>query len=196
MAKFLIGIDEVGRGPLAGPVAVGAVMVPSQFDFSQFEGVRDSKELSEFGREIWFERMRILVENHHVRYAVEFSSAQMIDTLGIAPAIRSAISRALRALKAVPHQSHVLLDGSLRAPRTYLSQETIIGGDASEPLIALASIVAKVRRDRLMRRHSLRFPVYGFEEHKGYGTPKHREAIAKFGLCTLHRKTFCESLMK
>lgn len=189
--KFLVGIDEAGRGPLAGPVAVGVVVVPRQFNLKLLRDVRDSKQMSELGREIWFEKIRILSEQYGLRHAVEFSSAHYIDTYGIAPAVRAAVARALRALEVNPNESHILLDGALRAPRRFLSQETIIRGDESEPLIALASIAAKVRRDRLMRRLSVRYPEYGFEIHKGYGTKAHREALTKHGPSDVHRITFC-----
>lgn len=188
--RFLIGIDEAGRGPLAGPVSVGAVLVPPSFDFTLLEGVRDSKQMTELGREIWFERLRILAEQKQLRYTVAFSSARFIDTYGIVPAICSAIARALRTLKA-PDHAHILLDGALRAPKRFIYQKTIIGGDESEPLIALASVVAKVRRDRLMKKLALRYPHYGFDLHKGYGTPAHKKALKIYGLCNIHRHSFC-----
>jgi ribonuclease HII len=191
MKRLLLGVDEAGRGPLAGPVAVGVVAVPPTFDFNLIEGVRDSKQMSELGREIWFEKLRVLAEERVLRYTVVFSSARMIDIRGIAPAVRAAIARALWQLEIKPEEASILLDGALRAPRHYIYQKTIIGGDEQEPLIALASIAAKVKRDRLMRRLSLRYPEYGFDIHKGYGTKKHREAIINNGLCDIHRRTFC-----
>jgi ribonuclease HII len=191
MKRLLLGVDESGRGPLAGPVAIGVVAVPPIFDFNLIEGVRDSKQMTELGREIWFEKLRVLAEERVLRYTVVFSSARMIDTRGIAPAVRTAIARALRELEVSPEEADILLDGALRAPRRYMYQKTIIGGDESEPLIALASIAAKVKRDRLMRRLALRYPEYGFDIHKGYGTKKHREALIKHGLCDIHRRTFC-----
>jgi ribonuclease HII len=190
--KFLLGIDEAGRGPLAGPVAVGVVVVPAAFNFALIEGVRDSKQMTELGREIWFERLRVLKQDAGVRYVVQFSSARFIDEWGIVLAVRGAVARALRALEVEPRHSHILLDGALRAPRRFMYQKTIIRGDETEPLIALASIAAKVRRDRLMRRLALRYPEYGFETHKGYGTKMHREALTRYGLCDIHRKTFCK----
>lgn len=190
MAQTMLGIDEAGRGPLAGPVSVGVVMVPARFDFSFLEGVRDSKQMTELGREIWFERLRILEETHGVRYSVQFSSAKFIDTYGIASAVRSAIARALHILEA-PDYSRILLDGALRAPKRFSNQQTIIGGDESEPLIALASIAAKVKRDRLMRKLALKYPEYGFEVHKGYGTPAHKKALELYGLSDMHRRSFC-----
>ncbi|TSC69221.1 MAG: ribonuclease HII [Parcubacteria group bacterium Gr01-1014_56] len=191
MKKYLIGIDEAGRGPLAGPVAVGVVVAPYTFDLRLLKGVRDSKRMEELGREIWYEKLRVLEVEYGVRHLVQFSSAHYIDTYGIVPAVRAAIARALRLLEVDPRVSHVLLDGALKAPSRFISQETIIRGDETEPLISLASIAAKVRRDRLMRMLAVRHPEYGFEIHKGYGTKMHREALIKHGLSVVHRKSFC-----
>lgn len=191
MQRFVIGIDEAGRGPLAGPVAVGVVVIPASFDWAELRGIKDSKQLSNLGREIWYEKLHLLTEAAGVRYSVQFSSARMIDERGIVPAIRTAMARALHELMVDPSETHVLLDGALRAPAHFLSQETIIHGDETEPIISLASIAAKVKRDRLMRRLAERFPQYGFDIHKGYGTKKHREALMQFGLCDIHRRTFC-----
>jgi ribonuclease HII len=191
--KFLVGIDEAGRGPLAGPVAVGVVVVPQKFDIGLLKGVRDSKQMKELGREIWFEKLQILERNFGVRHKVEFSSSNYIDTFGIAPAIRSAISRALRVLEVDPDESFIMLDGSLKAPKKFLFQETIIRGDQTEPLISLASIAAKVKRDRLMRRLALTYPEYGFEIHKGYGTKLHKEKIKQFGACDIHRLSWLKT---
>jgi len=192
MTRWLVGIDEAGRGPLAGPVSVGVVVVPATFDLTLLTGVRDSKQMSELGREIWYEKLRMLEAEHGLRHSVQFSSARFIDEYGIVPAVRAAIARALRVLEVVPEQTEILLDGALRAPRRFMYQKTIIGGDESEPLISLASIAAKVKRDRLMRKHALRYPEYGFDIHKGYGTKKHREALIQHGLCDIHRKSFCK----
>ncbi len=185
-----MGIDEAGRGPLAGPVAVGVVMVPARFDLTLLDGVRDSKQMTELGREIWFEKLRIL-ETHGLRYSVQFSSAKFIDTYGIVPAVRAAMARGLRALEAPPMRSTVLLDGALRAPKHFVDQTTIIKGDETEPLISLASIAAKVKRDRLMHKLALKYPDYGFEVHKGYGTKAHKKALEIYGLCDMHRRSFC-----
>jgi ribonuclease HII len=191
MHRVIVGIDEAGRGPLAGPVAVGMVMVPARFDMKLLKGVRDSKQMSELGREIWFERLRVLEREHGVRYIVQFSSARFIDTYGISAAVRAAIARGLRLLEASPTHSEVLLDGALRAPKHFVNQTTIIRGDQTEPLISLASVAAKVKRDRLMRRLALKHPQYGFDIHKGYGTKDHRKALETYGLCDIHRRSFC-----
>jgi ribonuclease HII len=191
MQRFLVGIDEAGRGPLAGPVAVGVVMVPVGFDIRLLSGVRDSKQMSELGREIWYERLQQLEADAGVRHSVQFSSALYIDTYGIVPAVRRAIARALRALEVEPEEAEILLDGALRAPARFVRQTTIIRGDQTEPIISMASVAAKVKRDRLMRRLAARYPEYGFDIHKGYGTKKHRDLIRILGLCDIHRRTFC-----
>ncbi|MFA7309529.1 MAG: ribonuclease HII [Candidatus Paceibacterota bacterium] len=199
--KYLIGIDEAGRGPLAGPVSVGAVMVPMDFDFSLVEGVRDSKKLSEKKRETLFARFEELQDGGQLSFAVAFSSASIIDTRGIVFAIQSALSRCLQELrkdrpfckKDGPFYE-VLLDGGLKAPDEYLNQKTIIRGDDSEPVISMASIAAKVLRDRHMVEISSQYPTYGFDIHKGYGTLEHRRVLIREGLSSEHRATFCKNL--
>ncbi len=194
--RYLIGIDEVGRGPLAGPVAVGAVRIAPDFDWKQIEGVRDSKKLSEKKRETIFERALELRQSDQLHFAVCTSSASYIDRYGIVPAIKRALTEALSRLEVSPKECHVLLDGSLSAPIEYTHQSTIIRGDDSEPVISLASIVAKVTRDRLMNRLASKYPVYGFESHKGYGTSYHVQTIAQVGLSDIHRASFCTRLPK
>lgn len=192
LMEFVIGIDEAGRGPLAGPVAVGAVLAVRDFDFLQLEGAKDSKLMTPEGREEIYEKMSALRERGTLNFAVAFSSSKYIDTYGIVPAIRSALARALSSFSEVePREVEVLLDGSLCAPKAYENQQTIIRGDQSEPIISLASIAAKVERDRLMTRLALRYPAYGFEIHKGYGTAAHRKAIVVSGFSEIHRRTFC-----
>ena len=193
--RYLIGIDEAGRGPLAGPVAVGAVMIPTDFDWSILEGVRDSKKLSEKKREEFYARASELEQSHILRFTVSTSSSHYIDTYGIVPAIKRALAEALSRFAIEPHDCRVLLDGSLKAPAEYINQETIIGGDDTEPVISLASIVAKVTRDRLMKRLSPKYPSYNFHVHKGYGTLLHRKAIQAVGLSDIHRATFCSRIL-
>lgn len=193
MSRCVIGIDEAGRGPLAGPVAVGAALVPANFDWTQLKGVRDSKQLSATARERIFADMKKLERAGVIRFAVRFSSASSIDRDGIVPAIRRALGSALRALD--PDLSDlVLLDGGLKAPAEFKKQRTIIRGDQSEPVISLASIAAKVLRDRRMVKSAARYPSWGFEMHKGYGTVAHRRAIARVGLSGFHRASFCTRL--
>lgn len=204
--RLLLGVDEAGRGPLAGPVAVGIVAVKEGFDVAtEFPGVADSKKLSEKKREKFFELLETHAAEGSVRFVVELGSAADIDEQGIAVVIRAAIKRGVDALvkcesltsknqtSEMPLKAnsdpHILLDGGLRAPAEY-SQETIIGGDASVPLISLASIAAKVTRDRLIVALAPDYPAYGFEKHKGYGTKAHYEALAEHGPCALHRRTF------
>lgn len=185
-----IGIDEAGRGPLAGPVAVGIVTVPQGFDVAkEFVGVADSKKLSEKKREALFTSLEQRARQGDVRYRVEFESAEAIDAEGIATVIRRAVARGLNRLASDSVVVEVLLDGALRAPSEY-RQKTIIGGDETVPLISLASIAAKVTRDRLMHEVARAYPNYGFEKHKGYGTKAHYEALQLYGPCSMHRRTF------
>lgn len=190
MRRLLIGVDEAGRGPLAGPVSIGIVAVPVRFNLANhFPGLKDSKQLSAKRREDLY---KIIVQHAHagnLDFCYRYTGPGVIDTIGINRAVRHAIYRGVRAVALEPRHVHVLLDGLLYAPKAY-SQETIIGGDESEPLIALASIVAKVRRDRLMRRLARQYPEYGFDEHKGYGTKSHYAAIQKYGLSDIHRRTY------
>ncbi len=195
--KHLIGIDEVGRGPVAGPVAVCAAMV--RFDnvrlksksvnkFKDLPKLRDSKRLTEKGREVWYE---VLKDN--ITFQLSYASAKEIDKKGIAVCIRSLIQKNLKKLNVKPEEVLILLDGSLKVPAEYIHQETIIGGDDKEPIISFASIYAKVERDRLMIRMARKYPQYGFERHKGYGTQLHMQAIKKHGISEVHRKTYLGS---
>jgi len=193
MSRFLIGIDEAGRGPLAGPVSVGAVLLPIDFDYTLVAGAKDSKQMTPKAREEMYTLMEELMNKGLMRFAVGVSSARQIDTHGIVPSIKAALKASLLKLEADPALCKVLLDGGLKAPKEYLFQETIIKGDAKEPCISLASIVAKVHRDRLMIGIAPEYPNYHFEVHKGYGTKKHIQAIAEFGLSAIHRKSFCRA---
>lgn len=196
----MLGVDEAGRGPLAGPVSVGVVAVPEGFDVAkEFLGVADSKKLSEKKREKIFQMLEARVAYGDVNFTVEFESAKCIDTEGIAVAVRRALARGVNSLAAElgsptskctgKPDFHILLDGALRAPPEY-AQETIVNGDELIPLISLASIAAKVSRDRLMLELAKKYPAYGFEKHKGYGTRAHYEALRKHGLCVIHRRSF------
>jgi ribonuclease HII len=222
--KFLIGIDEAGRGPLAGPVAVGVFCVRSRKTLKMFKGVRDSKKLTETAREAFFLKIKEAKKAGHVHYAISFSSAGIIDKKGIVTTIKSALNRSLKKVErsfiqgelansclAQPlYKAHaegspmyrvlslgnckVLLDGSLKAPLRYVNQKTIIGGDDIEPIISLASICAKVLRDRKMTRLAKKYPYYGFEVHKGYGTKAHYKAIKKYGFSKEHRRSFLKGI--
>ena len=186
----MLGVDEAGRGPLAGPVAVGVVAVPEGFDVAlEFPGVADSKKLSEKKREKIFEMLETRVAQGDTRFVVEFESSETIDREGIVTAVRHALSRGVNVLAPDSALVRVQLDGALRAPPEY-AQETIINGDELIPIISLASIAAKVKRDRLMTELALRYPLYGFEKHKGYGTRAHYEMLKEHGPCAIHRRSF------
>lgn len=189
--KYLIGIDEVGRGPIAGPVAVGAFVFLNEGASKFFKGVKESKQLSEEKREKWFSKIEEAREMGMVDFSVIFQSEKVIDSKGISFAIKKALEMSLKKLKINPKETLVLLDGGLKAPPEYTNQKTIIKGDTKEQVIALASICAKVLRDRKMRKWALKYKEYGFDVHKGYGTKGHYEAIKKYGLTALHRLTFC-----
>ena len=212
--KQIIGIDEVGRGPLAGPVAVGAVCIYAEHQrrvAKLFPVVKDSKKLTPKKRAEWRERIREAETLGYLSCAVTFVAPSVIDKKGLSYAIRTAIEKSLEAIE--PHlgaslpsqlggstsklgETMVLLDGGLRAPSPYINQETIIKGDEKELAIALASIVAKVARDARMVSLSKKFPEYGFEKHKGYGTRAHYTAIKKNGLTKHHRKSFLKRVIE
>lgn len=207
--RFVVGIDEAGRGPLAGPVSVGAVVIKiggedragtgaSENDgrfFAHtghplFNDVKNSKALTPLAREIWFGHLRQAEKEGTLGYAVSCVSSRIIDSHGIVPAIRTAVRRCLTKLFVPPHETLVLLDGSLYAPEEFLFQETIIRGDENVPIIALASIAAKVVRDRKMVRLSREYPDFDFHIHKGYGTAAHRSKIRQFGPSEIHRISY------
>jgi ribonuclease HII len=193
--KYLVGIDEVGRGPLAGPVTVCACKVSHAFDDAHLMGIKDSKKLSPQKREEWFHKISLLKSKGELDFAFSFVSAEIIDSIGIIKAIERALHECLDALSLDPESSKIVLDGSLRAPKKFLVQETIIKGDEKVPLISAASIIAKVMRDKYMTEQGGIYPSYGFEEHKGYGTSAHFKAIRKYGPSPLHRRTFLKSFM-
>lgn len=188
--RFILGVDEAGRGPLAGPVSVGVVSVPEGFDVAkEFPGVTDSKKLSEKRREKFFEMLESRAALGDVRFVVEFESAEVIDREGIVPAVRRALVRGVNVLAPNAELVTIKLDGSLHAPAEY-AQETIIHGDALIPVISLASIAAKVSRDRLMLDLAKQYPEYGFAKHKGYGTRAHYDMLEKHGPSAIHRRSF------
>lgn len=191
--KVLIGIDEVGRGCLAGPLTVGAILKDGRVNL---RGIKDSKKLSAKQREEWLERLTAYGIRRKARNAAIASvGAPIIDKIGITAAARLAVGRCLKKL-AIRHKPYaIVLDGSLYAPKTYLNQETIIKGDEKIPLIAAASIFAKVWRDKKMARLAKKFPDYALEIHKGYGTLAHRRAVKKHGLSEIHRKSFCKKFI-
>lgn len=187
----VVGIDEAGRGPLAGPVAVGVVCLPRGFRWSLIKGVKDSKMLSERKRELLYEQALELRKRGALDFTVALVGPQIIDRVGITRAVRIGIRRGLGRLFIDPRVVQVKLDGLLSAPDTFIYQETIVKGDQRLRVIGLASILAKVTRDRHMRRMAKMHPQYGFEVHKGYGTRSHRASIEEYGFTDIHRRTFC-----
>jgi ribonuclease HII len=200
--KYIVGIDEVGRGPIAGPVAVCAFVTSSGrnhdllWEFSRVNKVplRDSKKLSKKQREKWFEFLQFEKEQGRCNFAVSLVSAEWIDKVGIVRAIQKALDASITKLNLDKEKVEVMLDGGLKAPKEYIHQQTIIKGDELHPGISCASIIAKVSRDNLMEKYGEEFPEYGFENHAGYGTKAHYEAIKKHGMIALHRRSFLKNL--
>lgn len=176
----IIGIDESGRGPLAGPVAIGAIA--AKLDFKILKGIKDSKKLSALQREKWEKILRKNFECHCV-----FINHKIIDKINIHKATLLGVEKVLKKFSRKPDL--VLLDGSLKAPKKY-KQKTIIKGDEKIPLISAASIIAKVTRDKKMVLFHKKFPKYNFDKHKGYGTKLHYKKIKKHGISKIHRLTF------
>ena len=182
------GVDEAGRGPLAGPVVAAAAILPPAWLAAglpkELAGLNDSKQLTESQREQYFE---FITRCGQIEFGIAGVSAAVIDEINILQATHRAMNDALAQLRPLP--PHALVDGrpvkSLRVPQT-----AIVKGDARSFSIAAASILAKVTRDRLMQEYHREFPAYGFAEHKGYGTAKHLAAIAEHGACPIHRLTF------
>lgn len=194
--QFLIGIDEVGRGSLAGPVVVCAATMERAAVRKHLRGIRDSKQLTPQKRDEWFALARELRAKKILRYTIASSSCAVIDEFGMTVSVKRAINRSLAGLRVEPNTARVLLDGGLRAPQSYPFQTTIIKGDEKEPIIALASIIAKVTRDRRMVRIARRFPKYGFSTHKGYGTARHLSALWRNGACVIHRHSFLKNIRR
>lgn len=190
----VVGIDEVGRGPLAGPLTVGVLVIPRRHLW-HLEGVKDSKKLAPAAREAWYEKIRALEKEGILASAVAFVGERQIDRKGLSHSLMKGVARCLRRLE-VPLGADIRLDGSLYAPPVYLRQKTIVRGDEKELAIAAASILAKVRRDRRMRNLARRYPGYGFEAHKGYGTSAHYRALRKLGLSRIHRRSFLKGLAR
>lgn len=197
---FVVGIDEAGRGPLAGPVAVAAVRVSTTPRAKRaltqaFPVVKDSKQLTPKRREEWFAVLQKLKRAGHVSCGVTLVSAKVIDAHGISAAIARGLEKSLAKAEATPKRSSVLLDGGLKAPRRFDRQKTIIRGDATHLEIALASVVAKVTRDRRMDAYARVHTKHAFEKHKGYGTGEHIKLIRKYGLTPIHRRSFCRNIV-
>ena len=178
--ELVFGVDEAGRGPLAGPVCAAAVILPRDL---QIEGLNDSKKLTDKKRRELFD----VITAQAVSYGIAFADEKEIDEINILQATFRAMARAMAALDPKPQLA--LIDGN-RAADFGLPVRTVIKGDSLSASIAAASILAKVTRDRLMERYAESYPQYGFEVHKGYGTKRHYEALRAFGPCEIHRKTF------
>jgi ribonuclease HII len=179
--RIIAGVDEAGRGPLAGPVVCAAVILKPRY---RLPGLNDSKQLSEDERE----RLFPLVQRHALCWQVIFVEREEIDSLNILWATMAGMRRAVCALGAMP--TRVLVDGDRVPPELPCPARAVVGGDAAEPAIMAASILAKVSRDRHMRVLDARHPGYGFERHKGYSTPEHLEALQRLGPCEEHRRSF------
>ena len=184
--NYICGIDEAGRGPLAGPVVVAAVILPKD---SIIEGVNDSKKVSEKMREKLYE----LIIEEAISYSVGIVDQNEIDRINILNATKAGLTEAVRTLKVKPE---LILDDALTNIDTCgVPYQSIIKGDAKSYSIAAASIIAKVTRDRIMREWDKVYPQYGFEKHKGYGTAAHISAIKENGLCPLHRLSFVKNII-
>ncbi len=204
--NFIVGIDEVGRGPLAGPMYI---CVFGYFENEEknlkkiLENIDDSKKISEKKREVFFEKISELKKEKKVFAEIFSCSALEIDKFGLSKCLKKMIEKGLEKIlkdadlpSANPPQNfQIFLDGSLKAPEKYQNQKTIIGGDGKIFSISCASVTAKVKRDEYMKKITKNFPEYKFEKNKGYGTKEHRKAIAKIGISKIHRKTFCKKFV-
>lgn len=179
--QLVAGIDEAGRGPLAGPVSAAAVILPDGFSHTLLD---DSKKLTEKRREIIYEE---ITNRDDIVWGMSMGDREEIDSINILKSTHAAMARAARKLKQLP--DYCLIDG-LSVPNFPIASEGIVKGDTKSLSIAAASIIAKVSRDRIMLKYAEQYPEYGFERHKGYGTSLHLEALKKHGPCPIHRQTF------
>ena len=179
--RLMAGVDEAGRGPLAGPVVAAAVILS---DGCSLEGLRDSKKLSEKKREQLFDR----IQEQAVSYAIAIVDHEAIDRINILQATLFAMQQSVLKLSIKPE--YVLIDGNQSPHLPGYCVETIIKGDDKVLAISAASVLAKVTRDRLMQDYDQQYPGYGFAQHKGYGTQSHRLAIEQLGPCAIHRRSF------
>jgi ribonuclease HII len=193
--RGIVGIDEAGRGPLAGPVAVGVVVTSQKFNTKFFKGIKDSKKLSTQKREEWYVLALEARKRGELDFHVALISEKVIDKQGISAAIRLGVARGLAKVGVRP-RDQIFLDGSLKAPQEFKNQKTIIKGDEKIAVISLASICAKVTRDKKMVALAKKFPHFSFDIHKGYGTRAHLQALRKYGLTTVHRRSFLKRLTK
>lgn len=188
--RYIVGVDEVGRGPLAGPVVASAVCFEKKFSHSWWDEIYDSKRVSPVKREELAKKI-----SEFSICATGVSSVAEIEQLNILQASLLAMKRAVEELPIELKSAIILIDGKFPIPKFSVEQKTIIKGDSSVHSIAAASIVAKVARDNLMKQLNDEFPLYGFAKHKGYGTKVHIEAIKKYGLSPVHRVSFCGNIV-
>lgn len=182
----ICGVDEAGRGPLAGPVCAAAVILP---DGAVIEGLDDSKKLTEKKRE----RLYDIIKETAVAYSVAYGTLEEIETVNILEATYLAMNRAIEGLNVKP--DFALIDGN-RVPRGIkIPCETIVKGDSKSMSVAAASVLAKVTRDRLMLEYDKKYPEYNFKKHKGYGTKEHTELIKQYGPCEIHRLSFLKNIL-
>ena len=184
--NLIAGIDEAGRGPLAGPVVVSCVILDKN---SMIEGVNDSKKISENKREKLYE----IITKEAISYGVGIVMQDEIDEINILQATKKALTKAISSMKIKPNL--ILVDALTGIDTLGIPYMSIIKGDAKCYSIGAASIIAKVTRDRIMREWDKVYPEYGFGSHKGYGTSKHIEAIKKYGICPIHRKSFVKNFI-
>ena len=184
--EHICGIDEAGRGPLAGPVVVAGVIMPKD---SMIEGVNDSKKVSEKKREKLYD----LILEEAISYAVAIIGQDVIDEINILNATKQGVTKVVEELDVKPNL--ILVDALTHINTKGIPYDSIIKGDAKCYNIAAASIIAKVTRDRIMREWDEIYPQYGFINHKGYGTAKHIEALKEYGPCPIHRKTFIKNFI-
>ena len=182
----ICGVDEAGRGPLAGPLCAAAVILPEN---KIIEGVNDSKKLSEKKREMLFDK----IINECVSYSIAFATVDEIEEMNILNATMLAMKRAVETLSI--KADYAMIDGN-KLPPLDIPCRYIVKGDANSQSIAAASILAKVSRDRLCYEYANKYPQYGFEKHKGYGTKLHIDAIKEYGPCEIHRMSFLRKILK
>ncbi len=184
--KSVCGVDEAGRGPLAGPVCAAAVILPEN---CEIEGLNDSKKLSEKKRELLY---GVIMEKA-IAYSVAFADVSEIEEYNILGATFIAMNRAINSLSV--SADYALIDGNRMPTEMKISGETVVKGDSKSCSIAAASILAKVTRDRLLLEYDEKYPEYGFKNHKGYGTAAHYEAIRKYGITPVHRPSFLKNVL-
>ena len=182
----ICGVDEAGRGPLAGPVYAAAVILPDTFDLP---GLNDSKKLTEKKREALFP----MIQEQAIAYGIGYATAEEIDEINILNATFLAMKRAVEQMPVTP--DILLVDGNLKPNTNICQEETIIKGDSKSLSISAASVLAKVSRDHFMLEMAEKYPQYEFQKHKGYGTKLHYEKIAENGICPIHRKTFLKKIL-